>query len=108
MVGAGKKNIDNSFSGVLMGDITRNTGINIDGLNPQERTLAHNHTGIGIYGFDYGEQSFGFNIDGSAFIGKSGAGRISFDGTHGFIYSQNWLNSFKIYQDKIDKDGNVI
>ena len=108
MVGAGKKNTDNSFSGVLMGDITRNTGINIDGLNSQERTLAHNHTGIGIYGFDYGEQSFGFNIDGSAFIGKSGAGRISFDGTHGFIYSQNWLNSFKIYQDKIDKDGNTI
>ena len=94
MIGAGRKNDDNTFSGVLMGNITPKAGITIDNLNPQVRTLAHNHTGMGIYGFDSGEQSFGFNINGSAFIGKSGAGRISFDGTHGFIYSQNWLNSF--------------
>ena len=98
LVGAGKKNIDNSFSGVLMGEIESKTGISIEGTNSLERSLAQNQTGIGLYGFHEGAQSFGFNINGTAFLGKSGGGRISFDGNHGFIYSGAWLNSFKKYQ----------
>ena len=100
LIGAGKKNDDNSFSGVLMGEVESEGGIQIyeeDAL--LERTLAHNHTGMGIYGFHEGAQSFGFNINGTAFLGKSGGGRISFDGTHGFIYSQTWLDSFKQYDE---------
>jgi hypothetical protein len=77
MVGAGRKNTDNTFSGVLMGDVD----------TASTRTM-------GLYGYDHGEQSFGFKIDGTAFIGKSGGGRISFDGDCGFIYSGNWLSSF--------------
>jgi hypothetical protein len=49
------------------------------------------HSGLGLYGFHDGEQSFGFNIDGSAFIGKASKGRIMFDGNNGFIASANWF-----------------
>lgn len=75
-VGAGKKNSDNTFSGILMGDVTA------EGID--------SHSGIGLYGFDHGEQSYGFNIEGTAFIGKSGKGRINFDGTRGTITSGNY------------------
>ena len=75
-VGAGKKNSDNTFSGVLMGDVTTEE--------------LDRHSGIGLYGFDHGEQSYGFNINGTAFIGKSGCGRINFDGANGTITSGNY------------------
>lgn len=86
LVGAGKKNDNNEFSGVLMGDIDKSDIDNTDGgvfFNP--------HTGMGLYGFHNGAQSFGFNVDGTAFIGQSGGGRIAFDGNQGYIYSANWL-----------------
>lgn len=76
MVGAGKKNSDNTFSGVLMGDVAEASD---DSLN-----------GIGLYGFHQGTQSFGFKVDGTAFIGKSGRGRIEFDGNNGIIQSGNF------------------
>ena len=75
-VGAGKKNSDNTFSGVLMGDVTTEE--------------LDRHSGIGLYGFDHGEQSYGFNINGTAFIGKAGKGRINFDGANGTITSGNY------------------
>ena len=79
MVGAGRKNIDNQFEGVLMGDIER--GANFD---------TDNASGLGIYGFHNGAQSFHFGIDGKAFIGKSGRGRIRFDGNSGTIASASY------------------
>jgi hypothetical protein len=84
MVGAGKKNENNAFDGVLMGDIV--AGANFD---------PYNASGIGLYGFNDGAQSFYFGVNGTAFLGKSKAGRINFDGNNGFIYSQQWLNSFR-------------
>jgi hypothetical protein len=39
----------------------------------------------GMFGFHEGEASFGFRTDGTAFLGKSGSGRIEFDGNHGVI-----------------------
>ena len=90
MVGAGKKEDDNSFSGVLIGEVSiaqAEVGKN--------DVFSTNHDGLGLYGFHHGAQSFGFNIDGTVFIGKSGGGRISFDGNNGFIYSANWLKYFK-------------
>lgn len=84
MIGAGRKMDDNSFEGVLMGDIV--AGANFD---------PNNASGIGIYGFHEGSQSFHVGVDGTAFIGKSGRGRVSFDGNNGFIYSGNWINSFE-------------
>ena len=92
MLGAGRKTENNTLEGVLMGDIGVGAGLDVD-VGPV-KALTKNKSGIGIYGFHDGAQSFGFNVDGTAFIGKSGAGRISFDGNNGVIYSGNWLNSF--------------
>lgn len=76
MVGAGKKDVNNTFTGVLMGDVASGAGFD-----------ERNHKGIGIYGFHQGAQSFGFNVDGTAFIGKAGRGRICMDGNKGTIES---------------------
>lgn len=77
MMGAGIKNEDNTFSGIVMGDMGKVNDPN-------------NKTGIGLYGLDHGAQSYGFNVDGTAFIGKSGKGRINFDGINGTITSGNY------------------
>jgi hypothetical protein len=44
----------------------------------------------GLFGFHEGAQSFGFETNGTAFIGKSGAGRIYFDGNGGVISSAKY------------------
>lgn len=78
---AGKKNGDNTFSGVVLGDWTP--------TNSDSSLTA----GTGLFGYDKGEQSYGFRDDGTAFIGKSttddgkGTGRIIFNGTSGTIQS---------------------
>ena len=90
MIAAGKKDeivedeevIDNVFSGVLMGDVSLGAQT---GFGDGEQIGLSNHSGLGIYGFHYGAQSFGFNVDGSAFLGKSGRGRIIFNGNYGVI-----------------------
>lgn len=91
MMGAGKKNDDdNSFSGVLMGDVGTKSG---------DSNIIDK---IGLYGYNRGAQSFGFDVDGTGFIGKAGGGRIHFDGNNSFIYSQTWLDSHKVNEkDKI-------
>lgn len=88
MLGAGRKTENNTFEGVLIGDIE--AGADFD---------AHNAEGLGIYGFNDGAQSFYFGINGKAFLGKSNAGRILFDGNDGLIYSGNWLSSFEKNED---------
>ena len=77
MVGAGYKNEDNTFSGVLMGDVEIN----------EEQT---NTKTLGLYGYNHGAQSFGLSIDGTAFFGKSGRGRILIDGNNSTIQSQSY------------------
>ena len=44
----------------------------------------------GIYGFHRGEQSFAFKENGTAFIGKSGRGRIHLNGDKSLIESEKW------------------
>lgn len=84
MLGAGFKDSANRFNGVLMGDVSDQA---------HRGTAADAHAGTGLFGYHEGAQSFGFKIDGTAFIGKSGKGRIEFDGNSGRIqsmsYSQN-------------------
>lgn len=75
---AGKKESDNSFSGVMMGDWS---GKDVE-------TYITNNTGI--YGFKHGSASFGFRDNGTAFIGQSVEGRIEFDGEKGIIESGNY------------------
>jgi hypothetical protein len=62
MLGAGSKNNENQFSGVLIGDVAEGTDLN----------TAPQYTGI--YGFKDGIMSFGFRDNGTAFIGESGRG----------------------------------
>lgn len=99
MIGAGRKSDNNTFEGVLMGNIGLGTGggvgfenahTNPDSLDSDNLGYA-NQSGLGIYGFNDGAQSFGFNIDGSAFLGKAGSGRIIFNGNYGVIASANWF-----------------
>lgn len=78
-VAAGKKHDDNTFSGVMMGDWKGD-----DGRSSAEESITKN---TGIYGFQKGVASFGFRDDGTAFIGKPGAGRLEFNGDKSIIES---------------------
>ncbi len=91
MIGAGRKDSLNRFNGVLMGDIS----------------TAENTKDTGIYGYHQGVRSFGLNIDGTAFIGKSGKAQIQFDGNSGYIQSGNYGKD-NAGGMKIDLDGKTI
>lgn len=71
MIAAGTKDQKNRFTGVMMGDWHEKGDESLD--TP------------GIYGFNAGQQSFGFKTDGTGFIGPSGEGRIQFDGRNALI-----------------------
>ena len=75
---AGKKNDDNTFSGVMLGDWSVD---DVEGDLKQQ---------TGIYGFDHGAMSYAFKEDGTAFIGKSGFARIKFDGSESTIASESY------------------
>lgn len=79
VIAAGRKNSNNTFSGVMMGDFAKSESNNVI-----------TNGGTGLYGFDAGQLSFGFMEDGTAFIGKTGKGQILFDGTDSIIQSSNW------------------
>ena len=73
-IAAGRKETDNTFTGVILGEYGTNS----------------NELDVGLYGFSKGKATFGFKEDGTAFIGESGAGRIDFNGKGGIIQSGNW------------------
>ena len=62
-----KDNVKNTFTGVVMGEYV------VDDNDNGEKT------GLGLWGFEDGEQSFGFLKNGTAFIGKAGAARLEFN-----------------------------
>lgn len=76
---AGKKEKDNTFSGVMIGDWSRTD------------TVSSITKQTGIYGFHKGAMSYAFKEDGTGFIGKDGKGRIFLGGDNSTIYSNNWL-----------------
>ena len=77
-IAVGKKDKDsNTFSGVMLGDWS-------------EKNVDESITHTGLYGFHQGEMSYAFKDDGTAFIGKSGLGRIEFDGNKGIIESASY------------------
>lgn len=87
-IGAGTKNSDNQFTGVVMG---------------YDSTQEKN----GLYGYQNGTSTFGFKTDGTGYIGAEASGRISFDGKNAVIYgglSQNGKNSMtlNLYNDATD------
>lgn len=80
---AGSKNDTNKFTGVVMGDL--NT-INPNATGENDKNIPMS----GLFGYHEGIQSFGFKTDGTAFLGKSGAGQIKFNGNGGLIQSGNY------------------
>ena len=85
MLGAGKKNSQNQFSGVLIGDIQTGTD------------LEDTEVLTGVYGLQNGIMTYALKEDGTGFFGADGRGRIEFDGTSGTIHSSGWEQ---------DKSGN--
>ena len=80
MLGAGRKNDDNTFSGVLIGDISAGT----------ENNEASTQTGV--YGLHEGVISYALKEDGTATFGKAGCGQVKIDGNKGQIFSPNYFD----------------
>ena len=89
-IAAGKK-VGNAFSGVMLGDWNTGTA---DDISKQ----------TGLYGFHEGAMSFAFREDGTAFIGKSGKGRILLDGNESTIKSEGYNLGHGVL---IDLDDNI-
>ena len=95
-IAAGKKDSNNTFTGVIMGTIEGKD------VEDQAKTIKAS----GLYGYEKGEQAFGFLDNGTGFIGKSGTGRIHFDGNKGYIQSANYsASSAGLIK---DEDGNQL
>lgn len=77
-IAAGRKEDDNTFSGVMLGDWSADT------ITPEFSAQT------GVYGFHHGAVSYAFKEDGTAFIGKSGKGRIVLDGNSSNIYNDGY------------------
>lgn len=77
-IASGRKEDDNTFTGVMLGDWTKQK-------SPTDKSLSQ-HTGV--YGFHQGAMCYAFMDNGTAFLGKDGEGRIDFNGNTGKIYSQ--------------------
>lgn len=69
MIGAGYKDNENTFNGVLMGTAEGDTG---------------------LFGYGQGARVFSLGINGKLQLGKSGKGQITFDGDSGIIQSGNY------------------
>ena len=80
---AGKKERDNTFTGVILGDWSRS---DTDAMITKQ---------TGIYGFNHGKMSYALKDDGTAFFGKDGKGRIYFNGNNTQIYSAQWVALLK-------------
>lgn len=75
-MGAGRKEPDNSFTGVLMGEVKKS-----------------NHSNVGLFGYSGGQRSFFLNSEnGSAIFGKSTDGQVIIDPNvnRALIYSSNF------------------
>ena len=73
-IGAGSKDSNNRFSGVVMG---RDTALNL----------------IGLFGYEKGINTFQLREDGIAIIGAKGKGQITINGESGTIQSGNYIPS---------------
>lgn len=81
-VGAGRKEEDNSFTGVVIGQ--------------KNITNGTKDSKIGLFGFNHGDQTiFLDSQDGSALFGKQGAGQICIDPRqeHALLYSGNYFDA---------------
>lgn len=78
---AGKKESDNSFTGVILGDWSR---------SDTDQSITKN---TGIYGMHHGAMAYAIKDDGTMFLGKDGSGRIEFNGNTAEIYSASYATA---------------
>ena len=91
-IAAGDKDNNNTFSGVIMG----------------EYVVDDTSEGLGLWGFYKGDSTFGMRVDGSAYFGKSGSGRIEINGSGtGTIKSGNYSKENKTGMLIDFTDGNI-
>ena len=82
-VGAGQKESDNSFTGILMGKV---------------KEVGQKEYYNGLHGFNHGQKTIFLNSEnGSAIFGKAGGGRIIIDPTtnQALLYTDSFWNSTK-------------
>lgn len=79
-IAAGKKENNNTFTGVLMGSF---------GDDKSDSSLSKN---TGVYGYYQGKQVYALKDDGTATFGKSGNGQIEIKGDSGKIKSAGYDN----------------
>lgn len=87
-IGAGIKDNNNLFTGVLMGGY----------IGSDDGSAVH-----GLYGFSEGQASFGFLENGTAFIGKTSGARILFNGNESTITSGNFSSGSAGMKIDLDK-----
>lgn len=92
---AGKKERDNTFTGLMLGDWSRSD------------TDKYISKQTGIYGFYHGSMAYAFKDDGTGFIGRDGRGRIYFNGQNSTIYSSEWIGNEPLGM-LLDLDDGVI
>lgn len=104
-MGAGKKDNNNDFTGVLMGQVKQ----------PRKQTSK-----IGLLGYNKGEQSFFLNSKNGSAIFGAGAGRIVIDpsANEALLYSTGYWNDYnkdgdnvglpKNYEDTNRKNGGML
>lgn len=89
-VGAGEKDANNLFTGVVMGKDTAQTK-------------------VGLYGYQSGINTFGLREDGIAYFGRTGYGRIVINGQKAVIYGgANSASSMETIPSKADANGMII
>ena len=96
MLGAGRKNENNTFSGVFIGDIYSGT----------DNMMANKETGV--YGLHEGVLSYGLKDDGTAFFGKKDRGQILIDGNSSIICNASYRDKENSYGMGIDLDDGFI
>ena len=82
-VGAGQKESDNSFTGMLMGKV---------------KESGKSETEVGLFGYNFGVRSLFLNSkDGSAIFGKYGKGQMIIDpaADQALLYSTNYWKNYK-------------
>lgn len=93
-VGAGVKNQDNSFTGIVMGQ-------RILGSNNRKVPGTPDNNQVGLFGYSSGVQSLFLNAkNGAAIFGVAGTGQIIIDpsSTNSLLYSSNYWTNY-------NKDG---
>lgn len=91
-MGAGEKDNQNRFTGVLMGKV---------------KEANHTNYMIGLHGYHEGQKSFFLNSkNGSAFFGKQGNSQIIIDPStsSGYLYSSSFWKNTNFNEDGLPKD----